>query len=118
MGITDTLTDAAGSYYESEMERWEETKELGPSGTFARDFRYGLTGPATSLDSDGDLYHGPEPYSTVNTEAFEGISYSLYGEPDGAPDSFGYVIWAVLALIAVMVVSYTVGQLFTFEVGV
>jgi hypothetical protein len=49
--------EAAGqSYLESEKERWEETKELGPTGTLARGFQAGLTGPAPTVESAGQSY--------------------------------------------------------------
>jgi hypothetical protein len=68
----DKVRGAAESYYESEMERWEETKELGPAGTFARGFQFGLTGPAPSIKEGGEVDYGPEPYESFNKSAFTG----------------------------------------------
>lgn len=111
--VLDTVSGAARSYYTSEMERWEETKELGAVGTFKRDIQFGATGPAPSFDSDLDLDHGPEPFGTINSAAKE-----VWDETAGTPDD-STPLWLFVALFVggVMLLSYTLGQLFEVHVG-
>lgn len=115
-------------YYESEMERWEQTKELGPWGTFKRDFAFGVTGPAPTIrhDESRDFYvdHGPEPFRSVNRASFELQDRTLETAKEAADNAIdlgvpSWLKWAVpgtLILVAIMAFSYTVGQLFEIEI--
>lgn len=82
LAFPDKLKDAAESYVESERERWQETKELGPVGTFTRGLRYGVTGPAPSLDPDGSVNFGPGPVGNINELAAEAFGV----DPDEASE--------------------------------
>jgi hypothetical protein len=82
LAFPDKLKEAAESYVESERERWEETKELGPIGTFKRGLRQGVTGPAPTLDPDGSVNYGPGPIGNVNELASEAFGV----DPDEASE--------------------------------
>jgi len=121
--------EAAGqSYLESEQARWEETKELGPSGTFARDFQFGLTGPAPTVRANPDapltprIDRGSEPLNTGNSAAEEVIQESTGGpaigsnlglDDGGLGSGFKLLVGVVVVLLSVI----ALGQLFDVQVG-
>lgn len=105
---TDAAGDAWGDYYDSEMDRWEETKS-DPFGTFVDGLYFGATGPAPSIGPDWSIDYGPGFIGTIN----EGATETLYGEdeipqdlgddsllPWWAPYALGGV--ALLAVLAVL----------------
>jgi len=104
--------DAVKSYVKSERERWEETKRLGPVGTFKRGLQFGATGPAPSIDEGGGVDFGPEPFGSINKSAFKATGQ----DPDAAEKDNPLLM--VVFVIAVLLLAVTaVGQLLTFEVG-
>jgi len=121
--------EAAGqSYLESEQARWEETKELGVTGTLARDFQFGLTGPAPTTRANPDapltptIDRGPEPYNTANRTGEDVIQNVTGGPAIGSnlgPDDGGLASSLKLLVgVGIVLLSVTaLGQLFDVQVG-
>jgi len=109
--VVDTVSGATQDYVESERKRWEETKELGPVGTFTRGLQFGATGPALSINPDGSLDFGPEPFGFINRSASEAAGV----DPDEAEESNPLLI-LVGGLAILSFVAVALGQLFTVKV--
>lgn len=109
--VLDSLTGAVDSYVESERDRWEETKRLGPIGTFKRDFQFGLTGPAPSLNPDFSTDFGSGPIEAINRTTYRAAG----GDPDRATEP-NPLFKAVATVLLIGAGLLALGQLFTFEV--
>lgn len=110
--------DAASDYWDDEMQEFEETRE-DPAGAFWENLQFGLTGPAPSLNSDLSIDHGDGPIGAINRTAWDGLEDATgveAGDPGDAPWWAQYAVLAVVASFVLMLFSYTVGQLVTFEV--
>lgn len=105
------IPDAASRYYESEMSQWEETKS-DPAGAFLDNLRFGATGPAPSLEPGflTGIDMGDGIFGSINRTAWNAAD-----EAAGGPGT-RWALRAAIVAAVIMLVSYTVGQLFTIEV--
>jgi len=114
MSVAETVREAAESYVESERERWQETKELGPVGTLKRGFRQGLTGPAPTLDTDGSVDFGADPFRSINRLGFSAAGTD---PDDAANDDRSAALAGIGGVILLAAVAVALGQLFTVNVS-
>jgi hypothetical protein len=114
MSIFDTISEtgskaaeavkgAGESYWNSEMERWEETKELGPIGTFKRGLTFGATGPAPSIKPDGGIDFGPPAFDPLNRAGWRAAGGNPDQDEEGNP---------MLLLVAGLILLALLGQAF------